>query len=78
LLSDYILGNKKRADYGTQTITLLAEEVGMSQTLLYQTVVFYRLEPILHARVKLGWSHYRILLQAPSFEAQKYFGGVDS
>jgi hypothetical protein len=50
----------------------------MSQALLYQTVAFYRLEPILHARVKLGWFRYRILLRAPSFEAQKYFGGVDS
>ena len=53
LLNDYVLDNKERADYGTQTITRLAEEVGMSQTLLYQTVAFYRLEPILHARVKL-------------------------
>ena len=73
LLNDYVLGNNERADYGTQTITRLAEEVGMSQTLLYQTVAFYRLEPILHTRVKLSWSHYRILLRAPSLEAQKYY-----
>ncbi|MBT5831924.1 MAG: hypothetical protein HOH77_17190, partial [Candidatus Latescibacteria bacterium] len=73
LLNDYVLDNKERADYGTQTITRLAEEVGMSQTLLYQTVAFYRLEPILHTRVKLTWSHYRLLLRAPSLEAQKYY-----
>ncbi len=73
LLNDYVLDNKERADYGAQTITRLAEEVGMSQTLLYQTVAFYRLEPILHTRVKLSWSHYRILLRAPSLEAQKYY-----
>lgn len=73
LLNDYVLDNKERADYGAQTITRLAEEVGMSQTLLYQTVAFYRLEPILHTRVKLSWSHYRILLRASSLEAQKFY-----
>ena len=73
LLNNYILDNKDRADYGDQTVTRLAEEVGMSQTLLYQTLAFFRLEPILHARVKLGWTHYRILLRAPSREAQHYY-----
>jgi len=73
LLNGYILGNNDRADYGAQTVTRLAEEVGMSQTLLYQTLAFFRLEPILHARVKLSWTHYRILLRTPSLEAQKYY-----
>ena len=59
LLSDFLLqNNNDRADYGAQTVRLLADEVGMSQTLLYQTLAFFRLAPILHARVKLSWTHY--------------------
>jgi endonuclease YncB( thermonuclease family) len=73
LLSNYVLDNKERADYGSQTITRLAEEVGMSKTLLYQTVAFYRLEPSFHARGKLSWTHYRILLRARWVEAQTYY-----
>jgi endonuclease YncB( thermonuclease family) len=79
LLSNYALDNKERADYGAQTVTRLAQEVEIGQTLLYQTLAFYRLEPILHTRVKLGWSHYRILLRAPSLEAQRYYrAGVET
>ena len=73
LLNDYILGNNERADYGAQTVTRLAEEVGMGKTLLYQTLAFFRLEPIFHARGKLSWTHYRLLLSARSVEEQKYY-----
>ena len=46
LLNDYILDNGERADYGAQVITRLAQEIGMSKTVLYQTLAFYRLVPI--------------------------------
>ena len=73
LLNDYILDNNERADYGEQVVTRLAQEIRMSKSLLYETLAFFRLEPIFHARGKLTWTHYRRLLSAPSAEAQKYY-----
>ncbi|MDP6037687.1 MAG: DUF1016 N-terminal domain-containing protein, partial [Candidatus Latescibacteria bacterium] len=43
------------------------------KTVLYQTLSFFRFEPIFRTCEKLTWSHYRYLLNAPSLEAQKYY-----
>ena len=42
----------------------LAQDVGLSQTLLYQTLASYRLNPILHACAELPWSDCRLRLEA--------------
>ena len=54
LLDRYLLGHQDRAGYGEQAVARLAQDVGLSRTLLYQTLTFYCLKPILHARGKLA------------------------
>ena len=76
VLHAHALAHRGRADYGAQVIVRLAEDVGLSKTLLYQTLSFYRLNPIFHACGKLTWTHYRALLGASAAEAQRYYEGA--
>ncbi|GEM_PF-4998759 len=48
----------------------------MSQTLLYQALTFFCLEPIFHTCGKLSWTHYWLLLRVPSIEVQHYYRSV--
>ena len=73
LLHEHVLGEGDRAGYGEQTVTRLATDVGLSKTLLYQSLAFFRLQPIFHTCGKLGWSHYRSLLALPSSKAQRFY-----
>lgn len=73
LLHDYLLGHRERAEYGDQTVVKLAQDVGLSKSLLYQILAFHRLNPIFHTRGKLGWSHYRALLSLPTSEEQRFY-----
>ena len=72
-LHAHVLAHRERADYGAQVMARLAEDVGLSQALLYQMLGFYRMNPIFYTCRKLTWSHYRTLLSAPSAEAQRYY-----
>ncbi len=67
-VSEYLLAHP--AAYGEQTVARLAADVGLSNSILYEAVAFYRFRPIFHARGKLGWTHYRALLKLPT-DAQR-------
>ena len=72
LIHEHVLRNKARADYGEQVITRLAGDVGLSRSLVYQTLSFYRQFPKVQSPGKLGWTHYSLLLGLQD-EAQRTF-----
>ena len=61
--------NKARADYGTQLVTRLADDLsaklgnGYSQANLYNMRLLYKKYRKNQLRSELGWSHYRALLR---------------
>ncbi len=66
LIQGHLLANKDRADYGKKLVPRLANSVGISERVLYESLQFYRSFPILRARAELTWSHYRKLMKIPS------------
>ena len=73
LLHDHILPLRDRAGYGEGVVVQLARDVGISKSLLYQILAFYRSDPIFHTCGKLGWSHYQILLSLQPSEKQHIY-----
>jgi endonuclease YncB( thermonuclease family) len=72
LIHQHVLLNKSRAGYGDQVITKLAGDVGLSRSLVYQILSFYRKFPKVQSIGKLGWTHYGLLLGLPN-DAQRAF-----
>jgi predicted nuclease of restriction endonuclease-like (RecB) superfamily len=73
-------GGKKRADYGTALLALIAEQLtaefgkGFDASNLYKMTQFYRLFPNLDAvSLKLSWTHYRLLLRVEDAGARKWY-----
>lgn len=58
--------------YGDETVRNLSKDLHVGSSLLYEILRFRRRIPTLHARVNLGWSHYRALLSLPSERATHY------
>ena len=73
LIDEYLLEYRERAVYGEQTVVRLARDVGLSKTLVYQMLGFYRLTPTFHIRGKLTWTHYRTLLYLPTAAEQRFY-----
>ena len=67
------VSGQERADYGQQIIANLSKDLKLSQSLLYETLLFRRLLPILHARGELSWSHYRRLIHLPTQAAFRFY-----
>ncbi len=63
LIQEHLLIHKERAKYGGQVVPKLAEDLGISDRVLYHCVQFARTFPILTARSEFTWAHYRALLQ---------------
>lgn len=63
LIHEHILLFRDRANYGAKTFEKLADDTGISRRTLQECVQFYRCFPIWRARAKLGWTHYRLLIQ---------------
>jgi endonuclease YncB( thermonuclease family) len=63
LIDRHILHYKERADLGSRIIQRLAEDLGVSDRVLYRSLRFARAFPVLTARSKLAWAHYRALAQ---------------
>jgi endonuclease YncB( thermonuclease family) len=73
-IKEHLLEHDDRAEYGAQLIQHLSEQLGITNTLLYQSVKFYEEYPkILDARPKLSWTHIRTLLTLPDTETRKQF-----
>ena len=66
LIQAHLLANDTRAGYGKYMVPRLAQAVGISERILYESLQFYRSFPILRARAELTWSHYRTLMKVPS------------
>ena len=47
-------------------MTRLASDAGLSRSIIYEAVAFYRFRPKFHVRGKLVWTHYRALLRLPT------------
>jgi hypothetical protein len=59
----HLLKHEDRAEYGDSLFKIIAKELRIGERSLYASVQFYETYPkILHARAKLTWSHYRILM----------------
>lgn len=78
------LAGKERAEYGTETIQKLSNQLtklygsGFTKSNLYQFVQFYKCFPeIFHAvsgkSILLTWTHYRTLLQVLDTEARDWY-----
>ena len=73
LIQAHLLANKDRADYGRHLVPRVANSVGISERVLYESLQFYRSFPILRARAELTWSHYRTLMKIPSDKKRYLF-----
>lgn len=63
LIHEHILLFRDRANYGAKTFEKLADDTGIHRRTLQECVQFYRCFPIWRDRAKLGWTHYRLLIQ---------------
>ena len=66
LIQAHLVSNKANPGYGNQVIARLAKGVEISERILYESLRFHRSFPILNARSKLTWNHYRKLIKLPS------------
>ena len=57
LISEFVLGNKSRADYGGNIFKRLSEDLHIELSLLQKTVQFYRTYPNSGALPNLSWLH---------------------
>lgn len=84
-IREEILNGDNRAEYGAEVIVKLAEGLkseygeGFTKTNLYSYLEFYKTFPeIFHAAsgkfdIRLGWTHYRILLQVNDSKARAWY-----
>ena len=73
LIQAHLLVINAKAAYGDQVMGRLAKAVGISERILYESLRFHRSFPILHARSKLTWTHYRRLIKLPSDDERYLF-----
>ena len=73
-------GGAARAEYGKGLLRQVAEKLtadygkGFDASNLYKMTQFYRLFPILDAaRLKLSWTHYRLLLRVEEPDAREWY-----
>ncbi|MBC7368853.1 MAG: hypothetical protein H7343_18915, partial [Undibacterium sp.] len=71
LINEHILEFCDRADYGAHIYEKLAEDTSISVRTLRQCAQFHRCYPIRHARAKLGWAHYQLLIQVEDTARRK-------
>jgi endonuclease YncB( thermonuclease family) len=68
LIHEHLQHHQDDAGYGKQLMLKLARGLGVGDRLLYRMLQFYEAFPecpILSARTKLTWTHYRTLAQLP-------------
>jgi len=63
----------RRAKYGQQVLARLATDIDLRIRLLYEMVSLFRLFPVLPTTVRLGWSHYRMLLRVSSKRERMFY-----
>ena len=72
-LHQHLPADGSQAGYGSRVIPQLAEDVGMSERRLYESLKFYRYFPNLRALADLSWSQVTRLLNVPDEQARAYY-----
>lgn len=73
IISNYVLENKERADYGDNLFDKLSEDLNVDLSTLQRAVQFYRAFPIPATWRELSWSHYRLLITVEDEAKRKLF-----
>jgi len=73
LISDHLLANKDRADYGATLLENLSKDLGIDLSTLQRIVKFYRAFPIPARGRELRWSHYRTLITISNEKRRLFF-----
>jgi len=73
LISEHLLANKDRADYGTTLFEDLSKDLGIDLSTLQRIVKFYRAFPIPARGRELRWSHYRTLITISDDKRRAFF-----
>lgn len=73
VLRHHLLRHKDRADYGRQTVARLAGDVGIGGRRLYEMMQLYEYFPNLRPAANLTWSHYQVVLRAPSQPERDFY-----
>ena len=77
-IESVVTPNGRRAEYDQQVLARLATDIDLRLRLLYEMVSLFRLFPVLPTTVRLGWSHYRMLVRVSSKrERTVYVDGAD-
>jgi predicted nuclease of restriction endonuclease-like (RecB) superfamily len=64
----------ERADYGKMLVESLSKDIGFSSALLWRTIQFYRIYPILvTVSRELSWSHYEILITIKNKQERQFY-----
>ena len=71
-LQTHLRGNP-RAEYGQQIVLNLSKDIGLAESTLGEILLFRRSLPIPSTSRKLGWSHIREVLRAPSQDQRLYY-----
>ena len=62
-----------RAEYGQQIVYKLSKDIGLSESILRDVLLFRRSLPILPAHRELGWTHIRAVLRVPTQEQRLFY-----
>jgi endonuclease YncB( thermonuclease family) len=62
-----------RAEYGQQTVRNLSQDLNLSESLLWDILLFRRSLPILYSSRELGWTHVRAVLRLPTQDQRYYY-----
>ena len=71
-IKEHLLQNEKRADYASYLIPQLSQELDISRSVLFDSVLFFEQYPrIVPAQGQFTWSHIRVLVHVPEKQARQ-------
>ena len=71
-IKEHLLQNEGRADYATYLIPQLSQELDISRSVLFDSVLFFEQYPrIVPAQGQFTWSHIRVLVHVPEKQARQ-------
>ena len=73
-IKEHLLQNEKRADYASYLIPQLSQELEISRSVLFDSILFFEQYPrIVPAQGQFTWSHIRVLVHVPEKQARQEF-----
>ena len=64
---------RPRAEYGQQVVRNLSKDLQLSESLLWDILLFRRSLPTLYSSRELGWTHVRAVLRLPTQQQRYYY-----